>query len=64
MRLVTRHNGRNSQENLLVVAGLVALSLPAMTQDTPGHVTPDAHAWPLLNAQQSHHRAKIRRRLS
>ena len=30
---------------LLMIAGLVALSLPAMAQDTPARVTPDALAW-------------------
>jgi hypothetical protein len=64
MRLVTRHNGRELTRETSWVARLVALSLPAMAQDTPAHVIPDALAWPLLNAQQSHHRAKIRRRLS
>jgi len=30
---------------LLVLVGVVALSLPAMAQDTPTRVTPDALAW-------------------
>ena len=30
---------------LLVVVGVVAFSLPAMAQDTPTRVTPDALAW-------------------
>src|SRR6059058_2152446 len=30
---------------LLVVAGVVAFSLPAMAQDTPTRVTPDALTW-------------------
>jgi hypothetical protein len=30
---------------LLMVAGLVAFSLPAMAQDTPMRVTPDALTW-------------------
>jgi hypothetical protein len=29
----------------LVIAGLIAFSLPAMAQDTPTRVTPDALAW-------------------
>jgi hypothetical protein len=30
---------------LLVVAGVVAFSLPAIAQDTPTRVTPDAFTW-------------------
>src|SRR5215468_10339346 len=30
---------------LLLIAGLVALSLPAMAQDTPTRVTPDTLTW-------------------
>src|SRR5256714_12154715 len=30
---------------LLMIAGLVAFSFPAMAQDTPRRVTPDALAW-------------------
>jgi hypothetical protein len=30
---------------LLMVAGVVAFSLPAMAQDTPMRVTPDALTW-------------------
>jgi hypothetical protein len=29
----------------LVIAGLIAFSLPAMAQDTPTRVTPDALTW-------------------
>ena len=30
---------------ILVLAGLIAFSLPAMAQDTTARVTPDALAW-------------------
>jgi hypothetical protein len=30
---------------LLVTAGFIAFSIPAMAQDTPTRVTPDALAW-------------------
>jgi len=31
--------------NFLVVAGMLTFSLPAMAQDTPMRVTPDALTW-------------------
>jgi hypothetical protein len=40
-----RRNGELTMRKLLVVAGVVAFSLPAIAQDTPMRVTPDALTW-------------------
>src|SRR5262249_13331647 len=45
MCLVPRHSGRNDMGKLLVLAGVVAFSLPAIAQDTLTRVTPDAVMW-------------------
>jgi hypothetical protein len=45
MCLVPVTVGGTHMRKLLVVAGVVAFSLPAIAQDTPTRVTPDALTW-------------------
>src|SRR5216117_3736039 len=45
MYLVPVTVGGTHMRKLLVVAGVVAFSLPAMAQDTPTRLTPDALTW-------------------